>query len=98
MPRHKRGTLVRVRTEEEVGEEQYGENSTKEMVEQHGWLYTVVRFLPAHHGENENSIDAYECKSLATGELIQLFPEEITTKELKHDRQEDESRNPVTPL
>lgn len=98
MPRHKRGTLVRVRTEEEVGEYKFDINNTREAVDDHGWLYTVVRFLPAHHGENEHEHDAYECKSLATGELIQLFPEEITTKELKHDRQEDESRNPVTPL
>ena len=83
MPRHKKGTLVRVLTPEEAGEGMWAKNSTEEYVEKYGWLHTVVRFLPREHGDSIFDCDAYECKSLDTGDLVQLFPDEITTKPMK---------------
>lgn len=79
MPRHKKGTLVRIRTEDEVGEYLWEKNSTGKEVRHGGWLYTIVRYLPIEHRDNEHRHPAYECKSIATGGLAQLFPEEITT-------------------
>jgi hypothetical protein len=85
MPRHKKGTLVRIRTEEEVGEYLWDQHDTKREVKLHGWLYSVVRFLPYNHADSEYAENAYECKSLSTGALAQLFCKEITTRKPKGD-------------
>ena len=85
MPRYKKGTMVRMidpfahKTDDRREE-------ASDMIASCGWLYVVERFLPAAHLSNEHGYDAYECKSLQTGSLEQLFPYEITTKkESKRD-------------
>ena len=79
MPRHKKGTVVRAYTKEELGEDLWTKNSSDEFVVPNGYLYIIERFIPTSHYDNEHDADAYECRSIATGELIQLFPHEITT-------------------
>ena len=80
MPRHKRGTVVRAFTKEEIGECEWEKNSADEFIAPNGYLYIVEKFLHASHLENEHNQDAYLCRSIATGERIQLFPDEITTR------------------
>lgn len=84
MPRHKKGTLVRAKTREEMGEESWNLNDCDDYITPNGWLYITNRFLHGRHGENKQGDDAYECRSIATGRTIQLFPEEITTKGVKN--------------
>jgi hypothetical protein len=64
---------------EEIGEEHWKLNVAYEFIEPNGYLYIIQRYVPRGHRDNEHDKDAYECKSLATGELVQLFPHEITT-------------------
>lgn len=80
MPRHKSGTIVRAKTKEEMGEHDWEKNSADEFIAPNGYVYIVQRFIPITHDDNEHNADAYECKSVQTGELIQLFPSEITTR------------------
>ena len=81
MPRHKKGTLVRLRTKEELGEDRWDFYNTEETdPDNNGCLWVVQRFLPAKHGDNTYQHDAYECRALSTGAISQLFPEEITTR------------------
>jgi hypothetical protein len=80
MPRHKKGTLVRAYTKEELGEEKWDFHSADEYIVPNGYLWVVQRFIPAEYDENEFGANTYECKSLATGAVLQLFPEEITTR------------------
>lgn len=81
MPRHKKGTLVRVKGAHEA--EDWDRDDTADVVKNHGWLYIVERYLPNGYLQNEHTVDAYECKSIASGSLVQLFPCEITTKKEK---------------
>ena len=83
MPRHEKGTMVRIRSEEEQGEGQFDRNCTVDAIDEGGWIWIVQRFLHGHHRDNEYGFDSYECRSVATGDIIQLFPEEITTKPMK---------------
>lgn len=85
MPRHKKGTLVRAYTKEEIGEDEWVRNSAEGIIEPNGYLWVVQRFVPYGHKENEHSADAYECRSVATGVVEQLFPIEITTRPTKGD-------------
>lgn len=87
MPRHKKGTLVRAYTKEELGEEEWHKNSGDDFIAPNGYLWIVQRWIPVEHRDNEHDRDAYECKSVATGELVQLFPEEITTRMRKEQQQ-----------
>lgn len=83
MPRHKKGTLVRAYTKEELGEDQWEKNCAEEFIAPNGYLWVVQRWIPVYHYDNEHDANAYECKSLATGVVEQLFPNEITTKKPK---------------
>ena len=87
MPRHKKGTLVRAHTKEEMGAEEWARNSGDDFIAPNGYLWIVQRWIPVKHSANEHDRDAYECKSLATGALVQLFPEEITTRMRKEQQQ-----------
>lgn len=78
MPRHKKGTLVRVKPPEE--HEDYGLDDTGNVVANHGWMFRVIRFQHENHPHNDTGEDEYWCKSLASGEELALFPREITTK------------------
>lgn len=71
MPRHKKGTLVRVRTEKLVGSDEHN-------TALHGTLWMVVSY-----DEDER---LYHCKSIASGFRYVWFPWEITTrKEKEHE-------------
>lgn len=83
MPRHKKGTLVRAYTKEEIGEDQWVRNSAEGIIKPNGYLWVVQRFIPRTYWENEHNADAYECRSVATGAIEQLFPSEITTRPMK---------------
>lgn len=80
MPRHKKGTLVRLRTKKEMGDRWDFLNTDEADPDNNGVLWVVQRFLPAKHGDNMFQQDAYECRSLSTGTTMQLFPGEITTR------------------
>jgi len=80
MPRHKKGTIVRAYTEEELGAEEWDANDGGKHIHPHGYIWIVQRWIPVTHPENEYNYDAYECRSVATGAVKQLFPKEITTK------------------
>lgn len=86
MPRHKKGTLVRACTKEELDQSEWLE--LEDIVEEYGHIFIVQRFLKAGHSLSEYSEAAYECKSLSTGEPVQLFPHEITTKKPKQPTKE----------
>ena len=81
------GTLVRMLTGEET--KGFYTNSLDRVVRQHGYIYVVVRwawgkedFLEEPQDEaNPYSAPGWLCKSVATGSLEVLFPNEITTKE-----------------
>lgn len=85
MPRHKKGTVVRAFTKEELGAEKWSVNGADEFIEPHGYIWIVQRFIPLGHGDNEHHHDAYECRSIADGHVEQLFPQEITTRPKKED-------------
>ena len=70
MPRHKKGTLVRVLREKLMGDEYE--------VDKHGSLWLVEGF--------DSPSTSYYCKSLATGYVYMWYPNEITTrKEKEHE-------------
>ena len=75
------GTAVRIKTKEEwTSRESRVESGITEIIDNHGYIYTVIRFMPLSHPKNTEHYTHYVCKSFASGEEVNLFPEEITTK------------------
>ena len=66
MPRHKKGTLVRVLREMLIGALERAD------VDRHGELWVVLSY--------DRRGDHYDCKSLATGYTWVWYPNEITTR------------------
>ena len=83
MPRHKKGTMVRLKTEEENAH--WHEDEVYNVVANHGHIFRVIRFHHENHRHNDSGEDEYWCKSLASGEELALYPREITTKEQAND-------------
>lgn len=83
MPRHNKGRCVRLRTKEEQGVGEFDKNSTQDAIDEGGWIWIVEEFVPAPKLGNDYGYDAYECRSVATGVIMQLFPDEITTRPMK---------------
>lgn len=78
MPRHKKGTMVRLKTEEE--NKYWYEDEVYNVVQHHGWMFRVIRFHHENHPKNDTGEDEYWCKSLASGKELALYPREITAK------------------
>lgn len=76
---------MRLLTLEEQGEWQFINNCTDDAIDEGGWIWIVQRFVPAESNYNDYSFDVYECKSIATGAIMQLFPKEITTRPMKEN-------------
>lgn len=77
MPRHKKGTLVRVTPEALAHNAGYADLNNA-YVKGHGYLWLVERW------NNHNRF--YECKSLATGRgSVAWLPAEITTRKGEDD-------------
>ena len=83
MPRHKKGTMVRIKPNDESN--WWGDSDTQSIVEVNGWLYIVERFQHADHTKNETGEDEYLCRSLSTGTSLALYPHETTTTKEKAD-------------
>lgn len=79
MPQYEKGTLVRIKPEEE--NEGWGLDETYDVVREHGWIFQIIRFHHERHLKNSSGEDEYLCKSIASGQEVCLFPREITTKE-----------------
>lgn len=79
MPQYKKGTLVRIKPEEES--EGWGIDETDNVVREHGWIFQIIRFHHERHPKNATGENEYLCKSIASGQEVCLFPREITTKE-----------------
>lgn len=90
MPRHKKGTLVRI--SEEALEPDYCDRSAVESAIERGGgspLFVIERWLRYRHPENPYSSSVYIARSVVTGEKAEFFPNEITTRKPKEQKNND---------
>ena len=89
------GTAVRVLTKEEYAA--FHNDSLNHLVRQHGYLYVIVRWALGKDTTTDERRDpdnpyirsGWLCKSVVTGRLEVLFPQEITTERQADDQDRD---------
>lgn len=88
MPRHKKGTLVRI-TEEALEPNYCDRTAIVAVIKSGGMLFIVEKFLPVNSRKNPYGSPLYMLRSVSTGWTAELFPNEITTRKPKEQKNND---------